>query len=203
MDFNHLQKDYVDNEHNLNLEVRRVELARLAYELFVYIINLPSEIRQDTKKRHGIQTLVWEPNTRNLVIFPSESPSEAAKFFSIEKAVRANCFGHISSANSAKEESMKYPGALSARFDKRRIFVSVSGLKPEEDAAVSLLILAHIFDVTPLDVIENIKIKRGQLPEEFDDENHYLYALVRKDYDKFFRSARERFGHKIIVKRQR
>ena len=200
--FNHIAKNYVDNEHNLDLVARSVELARLAYELFIYISNLPAEIRQDTKKCRGIHTFIWEPNTDNLTLFPSGSPSKKAIALSFEKAVRANCFGHVSSANSAKEVNMKYQGALSARFDKRRIFVSVDSLKSEEDATISLLILAYIFNVSPLEVMENIKIKRGQLPLELDHEGHYLYKLVRSDFHAFFRSVRERFSQ-VTIKRQR
>ena len=71
-----------------NLAERKEELTALAEELFKKIIALPKEVRGDMKERTGICVLFWVPRSRNLMIIEIGKPSEAARFFAIEKAVR-------------------------------------------------------------------------------------------------------------------
>ena len=79
----------------IDLSVRRQEITDVATEMFQKFINLPKDVRPDDKERSGIQVLVWQPGTRNLVLTSVKEPSEAARFFAIEKAVsiRKSWFG--------------------------------------------------------------------------------------------------------------
>jgi len=170
----------------INLNDRRQEIIDVATEAFEIITGLPKNIRQDEKERTGIQVLVIQPGTRNLVYVSIKEPSEAAKFFAAEKAVRANILSDVSSGNSENLESMQFSGCISVFVDElvegmpdKMLQASVSGLNSEEDVTIAVLILAKLLKVKPYDICKNIISNFGRLPnffyEDANQESHYLW----------------------------
>jgi hypothetical protein len=126
-----------------NLAERREEITALAQELFNKITSLPKNIRGDEKTRTGIQILCWVPYSRNLMIIRIGEPSEAAQFFSVEKAVRVWERSYNTSGDCGNEELFEFPGAV---FFSQGIglVVSTSGLLGKENEAISRIIIASI-----------------------------------------------------------
>ena len=162
----------------INLELKRKLIAKTASKYFHSIIALPQWIRTDEKERTGIQVLVIEPGTRNLVMISVKDPSEAARFFAVEKAVRSDVLGDASSLNSGDEENMKFAGSVTVYINEMKIQASVSGLKAEDDVVIAIRILAAIFDITPKAIISNIRKNGGKLPPEFATKNHYSRTIL-------------------------
>ncbi len=136
------------------------------------------DIRRDVKPRTGIATCLWEKQVDDMDYFTVELPSVRARILAVEKLVRTKEAGDYSSANTAIESQQKYPGCVAIPMSKQTIYVSVSGLKSEEDVALSVLILAYLFQIAPRYVCKIIRQNYGILPVEFDDPNHYLYKFV-------------------------
>ena len=171
----------------IDLNEKRQDIIAVAAELFEKFINMPKDARPDDKERTGIQVLVWQPGTRNLVMVSTGEPSEAARFFAVEKAVRSLQCGDVSSGNSADPDAMQFSGSVSifpSTFssidikDEITLTASVSGLKAEEDVAISIAILAKIIGVSFLDVCESIEFNDGDLPEWFYDEGRDYFQFL-------------------------
>lgn len=128
-------------------------IAALAY---YKITKLPKSIRPDDKERTGIQIFVRVPGTRNLIYFPISEPSEAAKVFSIEKAIRSAILNNATSEESADPSIMQYAGSVTICLDGVEYQVSVSGLKAEEDVAVAVIVLSKILNVSTMFICEEI-----------------------------------------------
>ncbi len=163
----------------VDLEKMKKQIASLAKDWFEVITNLPGDIRTDEKERTGIQVLVREPGTRNLIYFSVASPSDAAKVFSVEKAIRAHVLGNRSSQNGANPEKLEFAGCVSLFINGAQIQASVSGLKSEEDVFIAVMILSCLSGLSPAAVCKNIKANGGELPACFVDKAHYLYPFVR------------------------
>jgi hypothetical protein len=144
------------------------------------ILSYSDEIRQDEKKRTGIQVFIQEPETRNANYASIINPSRMAKILVVEKATRANVLGHFSSQNSRDPERMRFEGAVTARFDGITIQASTSGLQGPEDVLVSVMILASIFEKTALEICTNIAQNGGELPHEFFEIKNYLFKLLNE-----------------------
>lgn len=159
----------------IDLNAKRQDVIAVATELFEKFVSMSKDVRSDDKKRTGIQVLVWEPGTRNLVMISAKDPSEAAKFFSIEKAVRAECNFDHSSQNSANPGKMQFAGSVALQMNEIPGFgnlsgnailvASTSGLKEEEDVAVSIAILSKITGLTFKEVCNIIDLNDGLLPD--------------------------------------
>lgn len=160
----------------IDLSLRRDFIISFAQQIFDKILGLLG--RNDDKERTGIQVLVREPRTRNLLFFPVYSPSEAAQFFATEKAIRSYFLSHATSQNSEAPTRMEFAGSLTVYENEDYLQVSTSGLKAEEDVVVSLLLLAAILQEKPIEIRKRIEAEGGILPECFNDETHYLYPLV-------------------------
>ena len=139
---------------------------------------LPNEVRKDDKERTGIQVLIREPGTRNLLFFPVAFPSQAAMFFAAEKAVRSYLLKDPCSQNSADPEKMEFAGSVMITVDGVSIQVSVSGMKAEEDVAIAVMTLAHIFNVNPKKICLQITMAGGRLPDCFYMSGHYLRRFL-------------------------
>ncbi len=178
-------------KENIIIEDKRALIQQLGTELFEKIINLPSDIRFDEKPRTGIQIVARETATRNLVMVSIKEPSEAARFFAVEKTVRTESLCHATSGDSQNPDAMQYAGCVIYLPKEEGMFpyhVSVSGLKAEEDVAIALIILSRIIDKSVSEVTENIMMAGegmfnedlGTLPEEIFDKQHYLYKLLQE-----------------------
>jgi len=125
-----------------------------------------------------MQIYIREPDTRNLIFAPIFNPTCAAQAFSVEKAVRSHLLGDFSSQNSANPEKMQFAGSVTVYLVGVYIQVSSSGLLTPEDVAISVMLQARIWQLSPAHICEHIQKNGGLLPECFDDGNHYLYPLV-------------------------
>lgn len=162
----------------IDLDSKRKLITETASKYFHLITALPRSVRTDEKERTGVQVLVIEPGTRNLVMVSVKNPSEAARFFAVEKAVRSEALGDASSLNSADGEKMRFAGSVTVYINEMKVQASVSGLKAEEDVVIAIRILAAIFDIMPKAIISNIKKNGGKLPSEFAVKNHYSRNML-------------------------
>jgi hypothetical protein len=163
----------------IDLIQKKSLIISTATDCFYRITGLPQEVRKDDKERTGIQVLVREPNTRNLVFISVGTPSEAAMFFAAEKAVRSNINGDNASENSANPDRMEFAGSVTCySYEGTEVQASVSGLKAEEDVTVGIMVLSSILEMTPKEVCRGVSVNGGRLPEAFSIKNHYLYPIV-------------------------
>ncbi len=162
----------------IDLQEIKQELIRVATDGFNTLINLPKEIRGDDKERTGIQVLVREPGTRNLVFFSVGNPSEYAMFFSAEKAVRSHIHGDYASQNSADPKKMEFAGSITVTIEGITLQASASGTKAEEDVALMVKALACIFNLSTKNVCFLIETKGGRLPDCFSLRGHYLRKFL-------------------------
>lgn len=162
----------------IDLQEKRQGLVELLTKSFFELITLPKEVRPDEKERTGIQVLIREPDTRNLLFFSIGIPSEAAIFFSGEKAVRSHIKGDFSSQNSADPKKMEYAGSVTMAIGGTTIQASASGMKAEEDVALMIRALAYIFNVDTKDVCCHIEVNKGRLPDCFFLPSHYLFKFL-------------------------
>ena len=164
----------------INLIDRRLEIITTADHWFDRITSLPTSVRKDEKERTGIQVLVREPDTRNLVFVSIRNPSEAAQFFAAEKAVRSHLYHQSTSGNSALPEKMAFSGSVTCFDDhgSTQVQASCSGLLSEEDVMVGIMELATVFKTSPNRVCDRVTKIGGVLPDVFYDHNHYLYEWL-------------------------
>lgn len=176
--------------NEINLSEKRELIQKIGKELFDRITNLPKEVRPDNTPRTGIQIVARELCTRNLVMESIYEPSEAARFFAVEKTVRTQCLVHVTSQDSEDPECMQFAGSVSYynEDDCKEFHVSVSGLKAEEDVTIAIIILSQILEKTIDEVIKNIgeagtyqkACCGGHLPTQWADKNHYLNAVLNE-----------------------
>ena len=164
----------------IDLNSKREEIISAAKEAFEEIVDLPTDVRPDEKERTGIQVLVRQPKTRNLVYLSIKNPSEAAQFFAVEKAVRSEVLFDTSSQNSEDTDIMRFAGSVTVNTDGGRytLQASVSGLKAEEDVTVAISVLSKLLQVHPSEIRKMVERTAGKMPECFYDKTHYLYPFV-------------------------
>lgn len=170
----------------IDLNGKRQDIIAVATELFERFVSMPKDVRSDEKERTGIQVLVWEPGTRNLVMVSIKEPSEAAKFFAVEKAVRSHIMSDMSSDNSAHPPTMQFAGSLSVFLNELRgheseegiIRASTSGLKTEEDVAISAAILAKITGLSFKEICDSVKSFNGNLPDWYDEADRSYFQFL-------------------------
>ena|GEM_PF-1120752 len=180
--FNQKQESY----KMINLIEKRQDIIDIATEVFEKFVRMPKSLRPDNNERTGIQVLVWEPGTRNLVMVSIKEPSEAAKFFVVEKAVRSHVLSDMSSENSANSLAMQFAGSLSVFMDELPghegeegiLRASTSGLSAKEDAATSAAILAKITGVSFVEICDNVNASYGHLPEWYHDEDKGYFQFL-------------------------
>lgn len=170
----------------IDLGSKRQDIIAVATEVFEKFVNMPKSIRPDEKERTGIQVLVWEPGTRNLVMVSIKEPSEAARFFAVEKAVRSHILSDMSSDNSASPSVMQFAGSLSIFLGglpgyaggEGILRASTSGLTAEEDAATSAAVLAKITGRSFADVCDSVNAFDGRLPDWYDEQNRGYFEFL-------------------------
>lgn len=171
----------------IDLNSERQGVIDLATELFEKFVTMPKDLRPDKKERTGIQILIWESGTKNLLMASIKEPSRFSKFFAVEKAVRMNINYHSSSANSANFDAMEFPGSVSAWLNDLSDFeyegdpfitASTSGLRPEEDVAISVAILAEITGVPFATICKNIDSYGGILPYWYSEKDKGIFQFL-------------------------
>lgn len=160
----------------INLIEQRESLIELATKLFNYATELPYEekwLKSKEKKSRGIQIFVYElKNKDNLVFNSIGEPSDFAKIFAVQQAVKAEILGHHFA-------SRKEPGVLSVLYKDTSIWASTAGLMEDENAVISLFLLAKVTDCKPGDMIKYILSNKGELPNCFlNVRQHYIYELI-------------------------
>lgn len=163
----------------IDLQSIKREVANIGEEFFYKILCLNGRNDGD-KKRTGVQIVVAQPHTRNMAVISIGEPSDVAKFLAVEKAVRSEFYKDATSQNSDNEDMMQYAGSLTFNDGDVNIQVSVSGLKPCEDVALSAIILSKILDKKISEITDVICDNKGMLPACFFDKDHYLYDLLSK-----------------------
>lgn len=166
-----------------NFKERRTELIAFGEKVYLSIVNAKGRTEDDPSKiRTGIASFLGVPDSRNFIKESIFSPSADAIHFSSEKVTRMMTLGDASSADSADPEKMKFPGAVRIILEDGTIIASSgSGLKGEEDATHSIIMLAYAMNWKPLDVMNNIMAHDGDVPDELFYANHYL-SNVLKEY---------------------
>mgnify|MGYP000848891163 CR=1 FL=1 len=167
----------------MDLNEKRQDIISVATEMFEKFVNMPKSVRPDDKERTGIQVIVWEPGTRNLVMVSIKEPSEAARFFAVEKAVRSHILSDMSSGNSEDVATMQFSGSLSVFLNELPghedneglLRASTSGLTAEEDAAVSAAVLAKVTGSSFVQICDNVDEHWGKLPYWHDDTDRRGY----------------------------
>jgi hypothetical protein len=149
----------------INLKEKELEIMETAAFWFNTLMNLPNEIRQDTKERTGISVYIREPGKRNSLHFSVSQPSADATDFAVEKAVRSHVLGHVSSQNSEDPEKLQFAGSLTLEIDGTIIQVSVSGMQSFEDVFIAIQILSRISGAYTYSVCLSIAEKGGELPK--------------------------------------
>ena len=171
----------------IDLDSKRQDIIAVATEVFEKFVGMPKDLRPDDKERTGIQVLVWEPGTRNLVMASVKEPSEAAKFFVVEKAVRTHVNGHSSSADSEVIADLQFAGSLNVFLDELPghegednvfLYASTSGLTAEEDVAVSVAILSKISGATFAEVCDSVREYGGRLPDWYDEKKRGYFQFL-------------------------
>ena len=162
-----------------SLVEQRIQIISLAASLFNKITSLPKEVRADDKERKGIQIFMRRIGTRDLIFASVYEPSEAAQFFSVEKAVRSEILEDYASQNSENPNQMRFAGSITVDcFEDASIQSSVSGLKPEEDVLISIVLMAFVLNEPVHYVVQSLLVYGGKLPECFFEEGHYLNKIL-------------------------
>lgn len=169
---------FMENDIKIpDFKARKAELIAFGEKVYLSIVNAKG--RTDDKNRTGISIFLGDPNSRNFIKENCYSPSTDAMHFSSEKVTRMMTLGQASSANSADPENMKFPGAVRIKMEDGTIIAaSGSGLKGEEDALHSIIMLAYAIGWTVQAVWDNIISYGGYLPMEILYDDCYLNALL-------------------------
>lgn len=166
----------------LNLLSQKHDLQNLAKEIFDYLVGLPQDVRPDEKPRTGIQVLLRDPDyqSEELITFPVYKPSDRAQYFVMEKSLRTELYGDVTSQNSEKETEKKFRGCITVSLEDCMFHCSVSGLYGSEDVAIAIILSARATELSINDVMVNIGARGGKMPVEFYQEGHYLAELLNK-----------------------
>ena len=174
----------------INLNEKKENIEIIATKLFEKFTGTSGNIRLDQKERTGIQVLVWQVNTKNFVMVPVKKPSVATQFFAIEKAVRAEVESDYTSQDSADLELMKYAGSISIPMnevpgfekldDDVLLTASTSGLKAEEDVAISIAVLAEITGLFFREICELVLFysRRQSLPDWYFKKDKSYFSFL-------------------------
>ncbi len=162
----------------MNLLEKKEFLFQTASLLFKKITSLPQDIRPDIKERTGIAVLVREIGTANIVYFTIENPSDAAKFFVSEKAIRSEILEDYASQNSENPDKLKFAGSITIEIDGKKFQFSCSGLKANEDVFIDITLACFLFGLKANVCINMVKDKGGKMPDFYSEELNYLVQLA-------------------------
>ena len=159
------------------LDKQRQAILDLA--TIVYDDILRSPIRLDDKERTGIRVLVKIEGTKDMIFVDVYRPSEKTMYFASEKTIRCERDGLWSSGDNANLKEDKYHGCIVIVIGGKKVFISVSGLKEEEDTLVALFIGTYMTLSTLGDVMAVIMSHNGIIHDTILDKEYYLYPLMQ------------------------
>lgn len=165
----------------ISLQAERAEILAVARSWFNRIMALPTDVRADVKQRTGIQVLVHNLDTRELINASIGEPSERAVFYAAEKAVRSELYEEKTSEDSADPELCRYPGSVTFSYHKVSIQASISELKSEEEVLIAVMILSYIFQYPPASICAQLISENSELPDAAFDEDNYLYEFFHSE----------------------
>lgn len=158
----------------IDLAPRQTEFFSVARQLFNRITHLPITSRGFDINGTGIQVLVRQPGTENIIFFPVYSPSGSASFLAAEKANRSYFKGESASQNSANPEKIEFAGSVTVKFKEIELQASVDGLEWEENVAIAVFMLSCGLGLPPNIICDNVMKNGGRLPPAFFTGSHYL-----------------------------
>jgi|GEM_PF-2049041 len=159
-------------------EVRHIAKT-IGTEIFHGLIMLPQTIRKD-KERTGIQVLLRVPlDIGNLITFPVGKPSERAQFLASKKSITTELYADATSQNHEDYTKEMYPGCVTFSLPSGKLLhCSISGLLAPEDATCAIIIISRVLNIKILEAINDITMRKGKIPHEIFQENHYLKKLI-------------------------
>lgn len=167
------------------LKENQLALTMLAHRVFDAFVSMPKNIRPDEKERTGAHIVVTHQD--EFLFVPVYLPSDRAIHYSHEKLVRAGINQHCSSQNTRDIKKKQFAGMLGIAGFKGDAFsyvlqVSTSGLKEPEDVAMDIIFIAWFYNMSTSATKKMVASFGAELPEEFDDPNHYINRIFAR-YD--------------------
>ena len=172
-----------------NLSIREIEIKTLAEKVLSEIMKVPKEIRNNTKESTGVAVFLSPRQCDNYLRFNIGDPSDQDIRYSQRKAEMLDFTGYYTTRKHEDSEKAIYPGGISTdgcigeqpnETNPKKLWlnIGVSGLKPDEDETIAIIILAAILDVTPKEMVKNIVY--GPISENITRKGHYLYEIIQK-----------------------
>ena len=155
----------------INFSEQKDRAISIGEELFNKIIKFPGRSDQE---RTGVQLLLSEVGTKNLLLVPIYSPSDEDSSWMIDIAEMSEDLDRFSSEDIGLVDA----GSVIVIIGNKMYLASALGLKPEDNVFFAIRMLSYLLEVTFDWTIANIKENGGKLPEQFDDEDHYLHKLI-------------------------
>ncbi len=139
------------------------------------------EIENKKRKSKGLMVYVVYPdNPKEFLLEKLYKPTKQDKIQVVEQAVRANLNRDFSSMNTENVELLRFQGSLTTDILGYKIQVSVSGLLPEENSAISIILLSNITEKDVKEIANNIEKNHGEIPLFWEDAQSELYKLVQE-----------------------
>jgi hypothetical protein len=158
-----------------NVEKKNWIILDTGTKVFDYLTGLSETIRPKGDDQPGVNIMFKIILTKSIVHVPIRNPKPLAHDFTIEKSVRTELLGNVTSQESENPTIFRYRGCISYRMpDTAIIHCSVSGLFGSEDVTIAIIAMAKKLNVTLDEVIANIRQRGGALPVECFQEGHYL-----------------------------
>jgi len=155
----------------INLSKQKDRAISLGEELFNKITKFPGRSDQE---RTGVQLLISEIGTKNLLLVPIYSPSDEDSSWMIELAKMSEDLSNFSSENTVLSNA----GNVIVIIGNSMYLTSSLGLKPEDNVFFAIRMLSYLQEISVKWTIENSKANGSKLPKQFDDKGHYLYKLI-------------------------
>jgi hypothetical protein len=164
-----------------NLSEKEEFIIKLGYELFNKIAAIGSKIRKDDHLRSGIRILLREiTDTSNICMISIGKPLFIDEYLAGEKSTRAEMNEDFASQNSEDVRIFHFRGCVGITNNFRAYHASVSGLQPDEDVAVAIILLSRVCKMSIVEVMDRIKANGGELPASLSYEKHYLYKFLEQ-----------------------
>ena len=170
-----------------NLRAREAEVKKLAEKLFLEITSLPKEVRGDDKEKTGIAVFIASRYSDNYLRFAIGTPSDRA---SAQVKAEMLEFPDIFTTRARDNpEQAIYAGGISTEgwYDDKKnetnpnrlwLNVGVSGLKPEENEVIAIILAATILEVNPREMVDWMIY--GPISEKITQVGHYLHEIIEK-----------------------
>ena len=162
---------------HINLHEDRDSIFEAGMDIFQYITGQPQEVRAKDDPP-GVNILFRIPGIESAHI-PIYNPPIRIHDFTVEKSVRTEVLGNVTSQDSENEKKLRYRGCITFQMaDGTIIHCSVSGFNGTEDVTTAIIAMAIKVKVPVHEIIKNIQQRGGSLPEEIFQVDHYLKLLL-------------------------